>query len=93
MAVERNVFGTKNFANVVLEDNKVDFTEGMTIPDFNTSEEVRDRWKSAFVGDVLFPGASYNVQTHLETEGFFSVKVYPLGANLCLLEEIEERII
>lgn len=54
---------------------------GTNILVFRTSEEVRYRWKRDFVGEVLIPDASYNIQTHLETEGFFSVKVHPLGRN------------
>ncbi|XP_058733329.1 uncharacterized protein LOC131604933 [Vicia villosa] len=60
---------------------------------FASSEECKLRWKKSFVGEVLFPGETYNIQTHLEIEGFFLVKVHPMGANLCMLEEMEEGVI
>ncbi|CAK8572702.1 unnamed protein product [Lathyrus sativus] len=46
--------------------------------------------KEAYVGKVVIPGSSYNIHTHFEAEGYFSIKVTPLGANFCLLEEMEE---
>lgn len=39
------------------------------------------------------PEMSYNIQTSFEVEGYFSIKVTPLGANLCLLEDLEEGAI
>lgn len=33
------------------------------------------------------------MQSHFEIEGFYSVKVTPLGAHLCLLEELDEDFI
>lgn len=42
---------------------------------------------------MLFSGESYNIQTHLEIAGFLSIKVHPLGENLCLLEEMEKGVI
>lgn len=36
---------------------------------------------------------SYNIQTSFELESYFSIKVTPLGVNLCLLEEFEEGVI
>lgn len=42
--------------------------------------------EKAFVGIVLYPDASYNVQTSFEMEGVFSVKVTSLRENICLLE-------
>lgn len=32
---------------------------------------------------------SYNIHSIFETEGYFSIKVSPLGENACLLEEVE----
>lgn len=49
--------------------------------------------EQAYIGEVLHLGDSYNIQTHFEIEGVFSVKIHPLGENLYLLEEIEEGII
>lgn len=44
----------------------------------------------AYIGEVVHPGESYNIQRHFKMEGVFSIKVTPLGANLCLLEDLEE---
>src|SRR3954468_14848507 len=33
---------------------------------------------------------TYNIQNSFELEGYFAIKVTPLGANLCLLEEFED---
>jgi hypothetical protein len=48
------------------------------------------RLKKAFVGVVAQPGMSYNIQNIFHTQGYFGVKVTPLGANLTLLEGQEE---
>lgn len=45
------------------------------------------------MGIILFPGAAYNIQTHFEVEGVFAIKFSPMGANLCLLKEMEEGYI
>lgn len=45
------------------------------------------------MGKVCIPGSTYNFQTHLEMEGVFTIKVTPLGGNVCLLEEIDEGFI
>ncbi|XP_058726434.1 uncharacterized protein LOC131597779 [Vicia villosa] len=60
---------------------------------FESKEEDSSRLSKAYVGEVHNPGSAYNIQTHFEVEGIFSIKVTPLGANLCLLEETEEGFI
>lgn len=45
--------------------------------------------RKAYVGVVLNLRMTYNIQTSFEIEGYFSIKVTPLSANLCLLEENE----
>lgn len=42
------------------------------------------------MGKVLTSGMTYNIQTCFKMEGYFSIRVTPLEANLCLLEEVEE---
>lgn len=42
---------------------------------------------------VLIQGCAYNIQTSFEVEDFFSVKVIPMGANICFLEESESGVI
>ena len=33
---------------------------------------------------------TYNIQNIFHTQGYFAIKVTPLGANYCLLEESED---
>ncbi|PNX93423.1 hypothetical protein L195_g016577 [Trifolium pratense] len=56
---------------------------------FRVGNEVLDNFKGAFVGTVLQPGMSYNIQEEFHMQGYFGIKITPLGANLVLLEEQE----
>lgn len=42
------------------------------------------------MGVVLESEISYNIQERFHMKGMFSIKLTPLGENLCLLEEAEE---
>lgn len=42
------------------------------------------------VGKVLDPSSSYNMQMIFHSEGYFALKVTPLGGNICLLKEDED---
>lgn len=53
---------------------------------YDTKAEDLFRFFKVFVDRVTNPWMSYNIQTCFETEGYFSIKVTHLGANLCLLE-------
>ncbi|XP_058775700.1 uncharacterized protein LOC131649953 [Vicia villosa] len=57
---------------------------------FNMEESEMKRFAEAFVGVVEVPGSTYNIQGALHAEGHFSIKATQMGANLCLLEEMEE---
>jgi hypothetical protein len=48
------------------------------------------RYQKAFIGIVAQSGMSYNIQEAFHREGYFGVKIIPLGSNLTLLEEQEE---
>ncbi|XP_058733452.1 uncharacterized protein LOC131605070 [Vicia villosa] len=61
--------------------------------EYNMEEEDLERFQKAFVGVVEVPGDTYNLQERFTKEGYFGVKVTPMGANLCLLEENEEGMI
>lgn len=41
------------------------------------------------MGIMINLGMSYNIQTSFEIEVYFSIKVTPIRANLCQLEESE----
>lgn len=49
-------------------------------------EEVK-RFKKAYVGTVLIPCSSYNMQRNFHPDGYFALKVTPLGANIFHLKE------
>lgn len=61
--------------------------------DFVTQGGEKNILAKAFVGVVSNPGSSCNVHIHFEMEGIFSIKVTPMGANLCLLVDMEEGFI
>jgi hypothetical protein len=48
------------------------------------------RLQKAFVGVVVNPGMTYNIQNAFHSQGYFRVKVTPLGSTLALLEGQEE---
>ncbi|XP_058759400.1 uncharacterized protein LOC131632679 [Vicia villosa] len=90
----RRVGKSVSFADIVQGNNKRKEDKVDTpMLCFKSSTDSLDRWKKAYIGEVLYSGESYNIQTHMDMEGFFSIKVHPMGANLCLLEEMEEGII
>lgn len=85
--------GEKYFVDVVVEGEMVDVVVEPIVFQFKSSSDVRDRLKKAYIGEVLFPGETHNLQTHFAIEGVFSIKISPLGPNLCVLEELDEGII
>ncbi|XP_058783878.1 uncharacterized protein LOC131658623 [Vicia villosa] len=60
---------------------------------YSSKAKDRNKLEKAYVGFVSIPGSSYNIQSHFEMEGYFQVKVTPMGGNLCLLGEVEEGVI
>ncbi|XP_058732931.1 uncharacterized protein LOC131604513 [Vicia villosa] len=85
----------KSYAAAVGSGLEVYGKKGETIYSLslNSCEERRKRFAKAFVGKVCIPDSAFNIQTHLEMEGVFAIRVSPLGGNLCLLEENEEGFI
>jgi hypothetical protein len=57
---------------------------------YEADKEVLDKYRKAFVGEALQPGMTYNIQNAFHRQGYFGVKVTPLGANLTLLEGQDE---
>lgn len=60
---------------------------------FTTHGGEKIRLAKAYVGKVLNLGSFYNMHVQFGVEGIFSIKVTPMSANLCLLEEVEEGFI
>ncbi|MCH88317.1 RNA recognition motif, partial [Trifolium medium] len=48
------------------------------------------RLNKSFIGEVVQPGMTYNIQDTFHSQGYFGVKVTPLGSNLTLLEGQED---
>ncbi|XP_045820034.1 uncharacterized protein LOC123913360 [Trifolium pratense] len=48
------------------------------------------RLQKCFIGEVIHLGMSYNIQSAFHRQGYFGVKVTPLGARLTLLDGQEE---
>jgi hypothetical protein len=57
---------------------------------YEAAQEDMDRLHKAFVGDVAQSGMSYNIQEAFHMQGYFGVKVTPMGSKLVLLEGQEE---
>jgi hypothetical protein len=57
---------------------------------YEVEKIVMDDHSKAFVGVAATPRMTYNIQDAFHTQGYFGVKVTPLGANLALLEGQEE---
>lgn len=87
----------KSYVTVVVKGNRSEEASEeenkCLVLSFNPDPNIKNKRNNAYIREVMNPGESYNIQTHLEIGGFFLVKVILLGANLCLLEEMEEGII
>ncbi|MCI34513.1 hypothetical protein A2U01_0055733, partial [Trifolium medium] len=57
---------------------------------YDAEEKDLERLKKAFVGVASHPGMTYNIQNAFHSQGYFGVKVTPLGSNLTLLEGQED---
>jgi hypothetical protein len=81
-----------SYANVVKngKETTTNRISNRVLMSFEAEKEVVDRFKKAFVGEVIQPGMSYNIQNAFHRQGYFGVKITPLGANLTLLEGQEE---
>lgn len=82
-----------SFVGVLNKGKKETSSPSKEVFNFVSKEEDRKRLVKTFVGTMHSPGATYNVQTNFEVEEVFSIKVTPLGENICLLEEVEEGFI
>lgn len=59
---------------------------------FNSKEELKFRFSKDFVGNLRCSGSSYRMQATIERAGFFAIRISPMGACKCLLEESKEGI-
>lgn len=58
-----------------------------SIPSFTVVSSVLRELEECFVGEVADVGATYSMEVEMHKEGIFSLQVFPMGANLCLLKE------
>lgn len=67
--------GNKSYAVVVAKGNPCEevIEEEKELPfiSFNSDPIIKNRRKKAYIGEVMNSGESYNIQTHMEIEGFF----------------------
>jgi hypothetical protein len=72
----------RSYAQVVRRDKQ----EKRCILSYEAAKEDMERLQKAYIGVVAQAGMSYNIQSAFHSQGYFGVKVTPLGANLTLLE-------
>lgn len=52
---------------------------------YNSPKEALNRFQNAFVAKVAILGSTCSVQTKLEIEGHYNIKVTVMGGSTCLL--------
>jgi hypothetical protein len=84
--------GKASFAQVVKKSDglKVDGNQSRVAFEFEVGDKELERFNKAFVGVTAEAGMSYNIQNAFHAQGYFGVKVTPLGSNLTLLEGQED---
>ncbi|XP_058746554.1 uncharacterized protein LOC131619483 [Vicia villosa] len=60
---------------------------------FKSNDEDKKRFLKAYVGRVLIPRSAYNIQSYMEMDGVYPVRVIPLGGDVCLSKDRESRFI
>lgn len=60
---------------------------------FEVPEDEMNKFRKMYIGVVRQPGTAHMVQERLSMQGFFLIKITPLGANKVLMDEMEEGII
>ncbi|PNX87622.1 hypothetical protein L195_g043715, partial [Trifolium pratense] len=90
--IKQGIEGDRSYANVTRHEDAGRQKEGSKkiFLSFNSNQEEVQRLKKMFIGEMVSPGMSYNTQEAFHSQGYFGVKVTPLGAHLVLLEGQEE---
>ncbi|CAL5211658.1 unnamed protein product [Lathyrus oleraceus] len=55
----------------------------------NSPKRIHQDFENAYVGIMEHLGVTYNMQCIFSSKGYFKIKITPLDANLCLMEEGE----
>ncbi|MCH80280.1 hypothetical protein A2U01_0001046 [Trifolium medium] len=81
-----------SYAQAVKQGGLVHQNEGQkhVVLSYEAEKEELLRLEKAFVGIVEHPGMTYNIQNVFHSQGYFGVKVTPLGSHLALLEGQED---
>ncbi|PNX97063.1 cysteine-rich receptor-like protein kinase, partial [Trifolium pratense] len=84
--------GDRSYAHVVQGGKLSTQRKHNMIPccSYDTGKEILQTLNKMYVGEVIQEGTTYNIQEAFHRQGYFGVKVTPLGANLTLLEEQDE---
>ncbi|MCH86156.1 hypothetical protein A2U01_0007010, partial [Trifolium medium] len=56
---------------------------------YTAMKETLQSLQKSYVGEVIHAGMTYNIHDEFHRQGYFGIKITPLGANLVLLEEQE----
>jgi hypothetical protein len=70
--------------------SKLDAAQQKVVLSYEVEKVDMNNYLKAFVGVASNPGSTYNIQEAFHAQGYFGVKITPLGANLALLEGQEE---
>ncbi|MCI32149.1 hypothetical protein A2U01_0053361, partial [Trifolium medium] len=79
----------KSYAHAVKEDPIVKNTKNSCVLTYHADPDILKSLQGAYVGFVHHPGMSYNIQDEFHRQGYFRIKITPLGANMVLLEDLE----
>jgi hypothetical protein len=82
----------KSYAQVVRRDPLEERVTGgqRVLLSYKAEQADLVRLQKAYIGVVAQPGMSYNIQEAFHMQGYFGVKITPLGSTLTLLEGQEE---
>lgn len=57
---------------------------------YSATEEDTSRYEKAHVGTIVDSGSAFILKNVYHNEGLFTIRVTPMGDNLCLLEDLIE---
>jgi hypothetical protein len=77
-------YGSHSYAQVAQSGHQ------KVVLSYEVEKSVMGNYLKAFIGVAANPGTTYNIQEAFHSQGYFGVKVTPLGSNLALLEGQEE---
>lgn len=73
---KRRTRGNRSYAKTVAEGSNRNILEKHLVIKFLSNIEDSARWSKTFIGEGLFSGETYNLQTHFEIEGVFLLRLF-----------------